>query len=179
MKRKQAQYNLLQSQKFFDAAAHISEILSQHSWVLIGGLATAHYANPPVTVDVDILFDNHDWPESEVVDGMSGWKSHPLWFMTGLRGFPRSGYKFSKRGLADVDVLFTGKDKFLRSVVRHRQIMKIGGGVEIPVIKAEDLIIMKTLAGREKDEDDVEAMWSEMGDKLDASYISRTIEKLG
>ncbi len=131
-----------------------------------------------MTVDVDILFDTHDWSEDDISNAMAGWKSHPLWFMTGLRGFPRSGFKFSKKGLADVDVLFTGKDKFLRSVVRRRKIMKIGN-LNIPVIQAEDLIIMKTLAGREKDEEDIEAIWEEIGDKLDSDYISRTISRLG
>ncbi len=179
--RKYARYNLLKSKKFLSTVTHVWQVFPKHSWVLIGGLAVAHYANPPVTVDVDILFDNKNYSEFEIPDWINGeivkWKSRPLWFMTGLAGFPRKGIAFSKKGHADIDVLFTGKDKFLRSAVDDHEVLKIGG-FSIPVIAPENLIIMKTLAGREKDDDDVAALWGKLGDDLDNEYINKTLSRL-
>ena len=51
-------------------------------------------------------------------------------------------------------------------------------GVSIPVATAEDLIVMKTLAGRDKDLDDVRAVIGGQGLRLDVEYVRTTLAAL-
>lgn len=178
MPRKYARRNLLHNAKFLRTADLFAEKLPKHSWVLIGGLAVAHHANPPVTVDMDILFDDHGWDREDIFEHMDGWKRRPLFFATGMRGYPRTGISFRKLGYANADVLFAGKDSFLRRAVRDSQSMKIDTGRILPVISPENLIVMKKLAGREKDDEDADAIWDALEDGLDADYIQRMLDKL-
>jgi hypothetical protein len=52
------------------------------------------------------------------------------------------------------------------------------GGVSVPVIDREDLIIAKILAGRSKDIEDVTALWRAHAPDLDASRIERVLRLL-
>ena len=51
-------------------------------------------------------------------------------------------------------------------------------GVDIPVASPEDLIVMKILAGREKDLDDVRAVIAGQGKRLDVGYVRETLGSL-
>ena len=51
-------------------------------------------------------------------------------------------------------------------------------GVTVPVASPEDVIVMKVLAGREKDLDDVRAVISGQGPRLDTGYVRDTLGSL-
>jgi hypothetical protein len=51
-------------------------------------------------------------------------------------------------------------------------------GLDVPVAAPEDLIVMKVLAGRRKDEDDVVAVLSAQRGRLDLELIRRTLRDL-
>lgn len=75
-----------------------------------------------------------------------------------------------------LDVVLAGpglEDRFFDRVV-DRTI----DGVRIPVASVEDIIVMKVLAGRPKDTDDVVAIATSHGDALDAGYVRRTLQDL-
>ncbi len=179
--RKYARTKILQSKQFIETARLISGLLHKRCWALIGGLAVAHHANPPVTVDVDILVDDNAICADALTEALlrRGWRKHPLYFPSRLKGLPKNGIAFEKgrRPIVMIDVLFTGKDKFLTGAVKNSDSMKVDG-FSIPVIGAEDLIIMKSLANRDKDHDDIAEIYRAIGDRLDDSYISRTLEDL-
>jgi hypothetical protein len=62
------------------------------------------------------------------------------------------------------------EEAFLERAVVHDL-----GGVPVPVARAEDLIVMKILAGRDKDLEDVAAIVAARGTRLDASEVLRTL----
>ena len=51
-------------------------------------------------------------------------------------------------------------------------------GVSVPVAAAEDIIVMKVLAGRPKDLDDVVAIAAAQGPALDEAAVRRTLAEL-
>lgn len=180
--RKYARKNILQSGQFLITVADVAQTIDlKTAWALIGGLAISHYANPPVTIDIDILVDEEAIELDEFTEMMEncGWKSRPLFFPNNMRGMPKTGTAF-KRGHPPVivDALFTGSDKFLRGAIKRSRQINLATGLSIPVLNPEDLIIMKSMTGREKDHEDVADMYEVMGDALDTKYIRRTLERL-
>lgn len=175
MDRKYARRGVLESPEFKALVLEVKEKLQGYSYALIGGLAVAHYANPPVTIDADFLVDADKLGLREIGIRFQedGWKEYVLFFATRQHGYPRHGTQFRKEN-AIVDLLATGKDRYLRSVVRDAQpVQELG----LSVITAEDLIVMKTLAGREKDLDDTLEIQKHVSD-LDLEYIESTLEEL-
>lgn len=72
-----------------------------------------------------------------------------------------------------VDLVFAGpglEEAFLQGAK-----MRDFGGVRVPVASAEDLIVMKILAGRDKDLDDVLAIVQARGAQLDAKRVLGTL----
>ena len=65
------------------------------------------------------------------------------------------------------------EERFLGRATRRKL-----GQVEVPVAAAEDIIVMKVLAGRRKDEDDVLAIISAQQKRLDLNLIRDTLQDL-
>lgn len=63
----------------------------------------------------------------------------------------------------------------LEDMFLERAVLRDLGGVRVPVARAEDLIVMKILAGRDKDLEDVVAIVAALGAELDAKDIVRTL----
>jgi len=61
---------------------------------------------------------------------------------------------------------------FARSV--HRDVE----GTSVPVASAEDLLVMKLLAGRAKDLEDIAAIVRASGDRLDRAYVEDVLTRL-
>lgn len=59
----------------------------------------------------------------------------------------------------------------------HRRFVDLGG-LEVPVISPEDLVVTKILAGRPKDLDDVRGIMREQGDRLDLERSRRFLRML-
>ena len=75
-----------------------------------------------------------------------------------------------------VDVVLAGpgiEDRFFERV-ETRDVE----GVRVRVVSAEDLVVMKVLAGRPKDVDDVRAIVAAQRDRLDVHYIDDTLTLL-
>lgn len=75
-----------------------------------------------------------------------------------------------------LDVVLAGpglEDQFFaRMVIRDVE------GVRVPVASAEDVVVMKVLAARPKDQEDVVAMAAALGDALDERAIRHTLNEL-
>lgn len=144
-------------------------------YALIGGLAVAYHANPPVTIDADFLVDTDNMDILEILFNGEGWRVVPLIFATRQRGFPKYGWALRKKGRTNIDIISTSQDAYLSKVVHSAAPVTLGG-VRVPMVTAEDLIVMKTLVGRDKDIDDTIALRLKM--KVDEKYIKKTLDSL-
>jgi hypothetical protein len=75
-----------------------------------------------------------------------------------------------------LDIVLAGpgiEDRFFERV-RSRDVE----GTRVPVVSAEDLVVMKILAGRPKDLDDIRAVLAAYGGRLDEQYIDDTLKLL-
>jgi len=147
---------------------------------LIGGLAVAYYVNPPVTVDVDFLVFATTKEISEYAQGLTGWGQGPLMFTSRTKGMPKGGVRLSKvtPPEAEVDLISCGSDEYLQSVVLNSPLVEVQPGFTIKVIRPEDLVVMKTLVGRDKDIDDTVEIMSKLRGKIDETYIETVLEQL-
>ena len=149
---------------------------------MVGGVAVEVLVNPPSTVDLDILV-NTDGETAlrrlrELLQSLRDekWDSMPLFFGRAWPGKPSSGVWFiHPQTCIKVDLLFTGSDKFLTRAVNRAPAFTIKGcrGVLPNIMVVEDLVVMKMLAGREKDTEDVEAIMRAYKGTLDTDYIEK------
>jgi predicted nucleotidyltransferase len=168
---------ILESAIFLKTLREITGALNHADvrYALIGGLAVAYHANPPVTIDADFLVDTDNMDILEILFRGEGWEVYPLIFATKQRGFPKYGWALRKKGRTDIDIISTSRDRYLSRVVSGAIPTSLGG-VRVPMVTAEDLIVMKTLVGREKDLDDATALRMKM--KVDEKYIRKTLDGL-
>ena len=176
--RKWARKGFIQSEGFRKIAKAVYETLSDYDYALIGGLAVSCYANPPVTVDADFLVNAETASLRDSLVGFEamGWKVGLLRFTHRRRGFPEHGFQL-KKGKLVLDLIATGEDEYLRSVVQNGK-LRYMGGEQIKVVSANDLVVIKSLVGRDKDIDDVAELSRSLGDKLDWDYINEKIGEL-
>lgn len=146
-------------------------------WYLFGAQAAIIHGAARLTADVDVTVRLR--PPSTTTSltaileryGFSARVTSPG-FIERTRVMP-----FVHRGTSmPVDAVLAGpglEDQFFTRV-RHRNV----DGVSVPVASAEDLIVMKILAGRGKDTDDVMAILEAQGDSLDLDYVRQTLSLL-
>ena len=173
--------DVLLSDDFNKAAAYLAFELRNAGldFCLVGGLAVGVYANPPVTVDIDLLLKCSTDDLEEFRHSLKGFMSHALRFGGRLKGMPKYGVKFTqdKPLHCDADLIVAGDDKFLQSVVRRAITANVSPHLSLPVITVEDLVVMKSLVGRDKDLEDVQALQAACP-KMDMTYVGRMLERL-
>jgi len=179
IRRYDARHGVLQTPEFAELASAALRVCSPGSLALIGGLAVAHYANPPVTVDVDFLvrgtcgdildaYENHFGP---------AWKPMTMEFPGEI---PKHCVRLRRRGSDDVvlDLIPTDGVEYLDSIVARAVPVQVQPGLYVPIARVEDLIVLKTLANREKDSQDVALIGAKLGAAIDYAYVRRTLEEL-
>jgi hypothetical protein len=143
---------------------------------LIGGLAVAYHANPPVTIDADFLVDTENMDVLELLFRGLGWGVFPVVFRRGnQRGFPKYGWALRRKGSTDIDVISTSGDAYLKKVVSEAVVVSLKG-IRVPMVTAEDLIVMKTLVGRDKDVEDTIVLRQHVD--VSEDYIKKTLGSL-
>jgi hypothetical protein len=145
-------------------------------WYLFGAQAALLYGSPRLTADADITvqlgqlappafaatLERHGF-ELRVADEAFVRTTRVLPIVHRSSNFP-------------ADVVLGGpglEEAFLERAATH-----VVHGLEIPVAAAEDLVVMKVLAGRRKDEEDVVAMLSAQRGKLDLALVRRNLHDL-
>ena len=171
-----AQQDAFNTDAFRRLLAAVQEV-QQSNAVLIGGMAVAYYSNPPVTVDADFLIRADKYSLTFVREALekAGWDCVPLRFVTNQKGFPRYGLS-CKNEVGSADLLCTGHDSFLNSVVNRAFTVAVLG-VKTLVVTPEDLIVIKTLVGREKDIEDITHLYRTLKGKLDEQWAE--LRRLG
>jgi hypothetical protein len=145
-------------------------------WYLFGAQAALLYGSPRLTADADLTVQLGRVPIEKLVDGLTqnGFElrvQDPAFVRT-TRVLPvlhcKSGFP--------ADVVLGGPG--LEETFLARASIRDVHGVQVPVAAAEDLIVMKVLAGRRKDEDDIVAVLSAQRGHLDLALIRRTLRDL-
>jgi hypothetical protein len=161
---------------FVVALADLSEALAALGvdWYLFGAQAALIYGAARVTADVDVTVRLGKVTPARLATALkrNGFmlRVDDAAFVRTTRVLPvlHSGTS------VPADLVLAGpglEDGFLERAVIHDL-----GGLSVPVACAEDLIIMKILAGREKDLDDVAAILAARGPKLDTHTISSALK---
>lgn len=146
--------------------------------VFSGGLAFSVVGRPRTTYDVDGIILVEDVKIEKL-----------------LRAFEAAGFKYDKkkpinavRGLPFITLLqpkfktyvdlFIAASPFQKEILKRRKIVGLDG-LRLPLTSAEDLILLKLLAGRERDMDDVREVILENRGKLDLAYLRKWAKTLG
>ena len=147
-------------------------------WYVFGAQAVTLWGRPRLTADIDVTVRLEPDDRSRFTDAMAraGFAlradatpefvavTRVLPFVHDATGWP-------------LDVVLAGpglEQQFIEAAVH----MDIGGGVRVPFIRAEDLIVTKILAGRPKDLDDVRGILLEQGERLDVGSSRDTLTRL-
>ena len=157
-----------------DLAAALSAIDAQ--WYVFGAQAALVWGRPRLTTDVDVTVrcnvSTDDLVRTLDAHGFSLRIDAADAFVRATRVLP---LEHRTSGLA-LDIVLAGpglEDAFIERAVP----IDVAGTV-VPFISAEDLIVTKLLAGRQKDIEDVRGVLSERGSTLDVSRIRTTLELL-
>jgi len=148
------------------------------SWYVFGAQAVLVWGRPRLTADIDVTvkLDPED-PERLVKTleeaGFTLRVSATADFVTRTRVLPF--VHASSQWPLDVVLAGPGlEERFLRDAVD----VDVGEDVRVPMIRAEDLLVTKILAGRPKDLDDVRGVLLERLDRLDLGSIQKTLALL-
>lgn len=148
------------------------------SFAVIGGIAASLRGEPRTTADVDLIVAIGIEPCRRLLDtALDASPFGPLFpevaevmeqtFLVPLR-HRQTGIR------VDLALALSG---FEKQAIQRATSESIAGG-SLPVATAEDLILMKTLAGRPRDVEDVERMVALRHDELDWDYLFSTAEQL-
>jgi predicted nucleotidyltransferase len=161
---------LVDAVKFLDA--------QQVPYALIGGLAVSLRGQARMTADVDLVI-LADVPRGlALANSLSGTNFKPLF--DGIADVVEKSFILPLRHRnTNVKVdLALGLSGFEHRIMARAERLPIGGS-QIAVATAEDLLIMKLLAGRPKDEQDIEGLMIAQGRTLDWNYCSQLAKQLG
>lgn len=146
-------------------------------WYLFGARAAILHGAVRLTADVDVTVQLSEPMTGEMLANALAGHGFTLRvsdrdFVTRTRVMP---FVHEATGLP-LDVVLAGpgleEQFFARVVIRDVD------GVQVPVASAEDIVVMKILAGRPKDQEDVVAIAAAHGDALDERAVRRTLGEL-
>jgi hypothetical protein len=142
-------------------------------WYLFGAQAAILHGAVRFTEDVDVTVELKALPTRALVDALAGGgfsaRIADQDFIERTRVLPL----LHQTTRIPVDVVLSGpgiEELFFESVV-EREV----DGVHVPVARAEDVVVMKVLAGRAKDLEDIVAILAAQGSAFDRN---RTVELL-
>ena len=145
-------------------------------WYLFGAQAAILYGAARLTADVDVTVALHGHPLAELIAALG---------QAGFETRISAAEKFAEQhrvlllvhisSRMPVDIIIAGPGPEEDILARSRKLAV--GGVMIPVACPEDLIVMKLLAGRSKDLDDVTSILAAKLPELDIALIERSLKE--
>jgi hypothetical protein len=150
---------------------------SETPFVLVGAQAVIAHGAPRLTGDVDVIVQLTSIDERALLadlhrEGFTVRVDDPVAFAARTRVFPlwhdASGY--------GVDVMLGGPG--LEETFLARAVERVVEGLTVRVVRAEDLVVMKLLAGRPKDDDDVAGVLAAQGAAFDAELARATLRTI-
>lgn len=146
-------------------------------WYLFGAQAAILYGSTRVTEDIDVTVSLGDLSSPALVSALTsaGFTLRVAdvgGFVVRTRVLPF----VHQRTSMPVDLVLSGpglEESFLARARTHRR-----EGVDIPVASPEDLVVMKLLASRPRDVEDVRSVLKARGADLDVALIRETLRML-
>ena len=162
----------------FAAALEIQDFCRERNWrfCVIGGLAVQRWGEPRLTQDVDLTVISGFGAEPHFVDNLLQSFQGRLPDTREFALQKRVVLLRSSGGIA-VDIAL-GALPFEERVVQRASSYAISESVALTTCSAEDLVVLKVFAGREKDWLDVEGIVSRQTHKLDRTLVWRKLEPL-
>lgn len=162
----------------FAAALEIQQFCRERGWrsCVIGGLAVQRWGEPRGTVDVDLTVLTGFGSEAAYVDALLGGFEARLGDAREFALRHRVVLVRSRQGIP-LDIALGATPVEERAISRATDFV-IGPGLALTVCSAEDLIVLKAFAGRERDWLDIEGIVLRQGQRLDAGLIWRELTPL-
>lgn len=160
--------------------ADVVEFLSSNrvAYALIGGLAVSLRGQPRVTMDVDIVVAVEMERALELISSLQSSKFRPLFDDVG-EVVARSFILPLRHRTTNVKVdLSIGLSGFERQAVARAEVRQLAG-IAVRVATTEDLMIMKVLAGRPQDDQDLRGLMVAQDEYIDWEYCQQTASDLG
>ena len=164
---------------FADVLSSLSRALQALGvrWFLFGAQAAIVYGAERLTNDVDVTVDAGDLPTAALVAHLAraGFELR----VRDVNGFVRRTrvvpFRHTASGI-DVDLVLAGPgpEELFFQRARRRRIE----GVSVPVVSADDLVVMKVLAGRPKDLEDVVEVLAAQGSAFRHARARQTLAAL-
>lgn len=145
---------------------------------LIGGLAVSLRGQPRMTLDVDLVIHAEIADALGLVGDLSQTAFMPLF--PGVEDVVKKAFILPLRHRTTgirVD-LAIGMSGFERHAIERATRMTVGVSA-IPVVTVEDLLVMKALAGRPQDDEDIHGIVALHGESIDWKGCLETAVKLG
>lgn len=150
---------------------------SHKQGVIIGGVASSLLGQARLTIDIDatVLIDDKELDHflaQAATLGLTPRIMHPGEFMR------RSAMLLLRHDVTGTPIdINQGRIPFEFLAVKRAK-MKRRGGVDIPIPAPEDLIVMKAIAHRPKDLEDIRGI-VESQPRLDVEYIRKHVQEFG
>jgi hypothetical protein len=161
-----------------EAALEVQSFCRARGWrfCIIGAIAVQRWGEPRLTQDVDVTILSGFGREAGFVDAL----------LEGYRGRLPDSRDFAlrhrvvlleSRSAVPIDIALGGVP-FEERVVARASAFDVGGPEPLLTCSAEDLVVLKAFAGRDKDWIDVEGVVTRQGRGLDTDLVLRELEPL-
>lgn len=162
----------------FQAANDLQKFLQERDWrfCFIGGLAVVHWGEPRLTRDIDLTLLTGFGGEEKFVDELL---AHFPARLPDARDFAlenRTLLLSISEGFP-VDIALGGLP-FEEEATRRACDVECGPGIWLRLCSPEDLVVMKTFAGRPEDWRDIEGILVRQGSRLDVNYLLTQVKPL-
>lgn len=146
------------------------------SWYLFGAQAAIVYGVARLTADVDVTVRAPASPPGEWLPTLGQHGFEPRFidanFIAQTRVLP-----VVHRGTGlPVDIVIAGPG--LEEELLRRAVMQSVDGVQVPVIEIADLVVLKVLAARSKDLEDVVSLLRIRADAIDVAHVRSVLKML-
>jgi hypothetical protein len=148
------------------------------AYALIGGLAVSLRGQPRVTADVDMVIAADVEGALAIVAALPGSDFEPLF--NGVEEVVETAFILPLRHRnTNVKIdLALGLSGFEQQAVARAEPIVVAGR-SVNVARAEDLLIMKAIAGRPQDDQDLRSLVIAQGNRLDWGYCLKVAADLG
>jgi predicted nucleotidyltransferase len=160
------------------AAAQLQAFIQERGWrfCFIGGLALQRWGEPRVTVDVDVTLLTGSCGEEAYAEALLARYEARI---SDAKDFAlkRRVLLLKTESGVGIDIAFAALP-FEESIVRRSTEFEFGVGLRLRICSAEDLVVLKAFADRDKDWLDVEGVLIRQGENMDWGYIREHLAPL-
>jgi predicted nucleotidyltransferase len=162
----------------FQAAREIQEFLTEKDWrfTFIGGLALLRWGRRRTTEDVDGTLLTMFTDEEKYIDAILARFTSRI---SGAREFALQNRVLLLTASNGVSIDFSlGGLPFEQKVIERSSLYEYTKGCKLRTCSAEDLVVLKAFAARDKDWADVSTILERQKGKLDLEYILENLHPL-